>query len=239
METAWTLKEICRIVNGSLYGEEGLFISSIGIDSRNMLPSSESMFVALQGRAARRSSLTLNNCISRVSGLFWFPLDQDVENFPGAGFCLVEDTLVGLQKLAAARRKDFSGQVAAITGSNGKTIVKEWIYQLLAPSFDIHRSPKSFNSQVGVPLSVLMLEDHHQIGLFEAGISLPGEMERLERIISPDVGVFTNLGTAHQENFESLEEKLKEKLFLVQTLQQNHIQGGSKGRTFVCGSFPG
>ncbi|MDX2430665.1 MAG: bifunctional UDP-N-acetylmuramoyl-tripeptide:D-alanyl-D-alanine ligase/alanine racemase, partial [Bacteroides sp.] len=205
--------DICRIVNGSPSGEQDRNIVSIGIDSRIMLPSPDSMFVALRGER-HDGHVYIEQLYKQGVRSFLVSLAQDAGNFPGAGFCLVDDTLLALQKLAAARRNDFSGKVAAITGSNGKTIVKEWIYQLLAPSQDLHRSPKSFNSQVGVPLSLLMLEDHHQMGLFEAGISLPGEMAKLEKIISPKVGLFTNLGTAHQENFENFEQKLREKLVL-------------------------
>jgi len=126
----------------------------------------------------------------------------------------VENTLSGLQELAAARRQLFEGTVVALTGSNGKTIVKEWIYQCLSDQFSVHRSPKSYNSQVGVPLSVWMIGEHHKLAIIEAGMSRPGEMEKLRQIIQPGIGLFTNLGTAHQENFESLEEKLREKLLL-------------------------
>ena len=219
MQADLTLREICRIVQGTMIGQGNVAIDSLVIDSRNMLPSSHAMFVALMGERHDGHQYIEQLYLQGVRA-FLVAMPQDVTSFPGAGFCLVEDSLAALQELAAARRKAFHGLVAAITGSNGKTIVKEWIYQLLAPSFSIHRSPKSFNSQVGVPLSVMMLEDTHQIGLFEAGISLPGEMERLEKIISPEVGVFTNLGTAHQENFESMEQKLREKLSLFKSCKR-------------------
>ena len=128
----------------------------------------------------------------------------DFHLFPGAGFCLVKDTLSGLQELASARRQAFKGYVAAISGSNGKTIVKEWIFHCLNDPFSVHRSPKSYNSQVGVPLSVWMMGDNHDLAVIEAGISQPGEMEKLQKIIQPQIGLFTNLGSAHQENFNSL-----------------------------------
>ncbi len=213
METAWMLMDICRIVDGTMTGEKGILIDRVGIDSRNMLPSPGTLFVALKGER-HDGHHYIEQLYRQGVRAFMVSVIQETERFPGAGFCLVKDTLAGLQQLAAARRKAFTGSVAAITGSNGKTIVKEWIYQLLAPTLNIHRSPKSFNSQVGVPLSVWMLEDQHQMGLFEAGISFPGEMRRLEKIISPDLGIFTNLGSAHQENFKNLGEKLKEKLTL-------------------------
>ena len=119
-----------------------------------------------------------------------------------------------LQQLAQYHRHRFQYPVIGITGSNGKTIVKEWISQLLACDSKIIRSPKSFNSQVGVPLSVLLMEPHSDLAIFEAGISMAGEMERLERIISPEIGIFTNLGTAHQENFNNLAVKGHEKMKL-------------------------
>ena len=140
-----------------------------------------------------------------------------LEPFAGAGFVLVPDTLAALQTLAARHRADFTGPVWAITGSNGKTIVKEWLAQLLAPDEDICRSPKSYNSQVGVPLSVWELAPgRHTLGIFEAGISEYGEMEKLARVIQPTHGIFTTLGTAHDAGFSSQNEKLGEKLRLFE-----------------------
>ncbi|MVN76845.1 bifunctional UDP-N-acetylmuramoyl-tripeptide:D-alanyl-D-alanine ligase/alanine racemase [Hymenobacter sp. HMF4947] len=137
--------------------------------------------------------------------------------FAGAGFIQVADTLVALQTLAAAHRAAFTGPVWAITGSNGKTIVKEWLAQLLAPDEDICRSPKSYNSQVGVPLSVWELAPgRHTLGIFEAGISERGEMDKLAAIIRPTHGIFTTLGTAHDAGFSSETEKLDEKLRLFE-----------------------
>ncbi len=213
MGTIWTLKDICRIVEGTLSGEESIRVSTLAIDSRNLLPLPSTMFIALKGER-HDGHHYIEQLYRQGIRAFLVSRTPDAGLYPGAGFCLVEDTLLGLQRLAAAKRKAFKGPVTAITGSNGKTIVKEWIYQLLAPTFNIHRSPKSYNSQVGVPLSLWMLEDYHALGVIEAGISFPGEMERLESIISPVTGIFTNLGTAHQENFESSEEKLREKLSL-------------------------
>jgi alanine racemase len=137
--------------------------------------------------------------------------------FEGAGFIQVADTLAALQALAAQHRAAFQRPVWAITGSNGKTIVKEWLAQLLAPDEDICRSPKSYNSQVGVPLSVWELAPgRHTLGIFEAGISEQGEMVRLARIIQPTHGIFTTLGTAHDAGFASEAEKLAEKLQLFE-----------------------
>jgi len=209
----WNLKDICQLIGGSLHGEEGITVLTLAIDSRTVLPSPNLMFVALKGER-HDGHQYIEQLYRQGIRAFLVSSLPDMEQYAGAGFCLVEDTLQGLQLLAAAKRRAFSGTVAAITGSNGKTIVKEWIYQLLTPDFHVHRSPKSYNSQVGVPLSLWMLENKYEIGLIEAGISFPGEMQRLEKIITPDLGLFTNLGTAHQENFGSYEEKLREKLSL-------------------------
>lgn len=129
-------------------------------------------------------------------------------------FLVVSNVLKALQRLAAKHREQFDVPVVGITGSNGKTVVKEWLYQLLSPERRITRSPRSYNSQIGVPLSVWMMDSHTELGIFEAGISEMGEMEALEPIIRPTIGVLTNIGGAHQENFTSLQEKCMEKLLL-------------------------
>jgi Alr-MurF fusion protein len=141
--------------------------------------------------------------------------DPDVfASAEGVGWIKTDDTLLALQQFAAEHRKRFSIPVIAVTGSNGKTIVKEWLAQLLAPEMAVCRSPLSYNSRVGVPLSVLQLSPAHQIAIFEAGISMPGEMEPLNHIINPTVGLFTGIGAAHDENFSGRMEKTKEKLKL-------------------------
>lgn len=136
-------------------------------------------------------------------------------NFPDADFLFVPNTLTALQSLAAYHRSRFNIPIIGITGSNGKTLVKEWLYQLLAPDFTVTRSPRSYNSQIGVPLSVWGLWEKTEVALFEAAISQRNEMASLERIIKPTIGIFTCLGSAHQENFSSMEEKCQEKLQLM------------------------
>lgn len=138
----------------------------------------------------------------------------------GQNWILVPDSLKALQQVASWHRSLFSIPILGITGSNGKTIVKEWLAQLLGPDFLVCKSPKSFNSQIGVPISVWNLSPSHNLGIFEAGISEKGEMESLEAIIKPDIGVFTNLGVAHSEGFESQIEKLREKLKLFTHAQK-------------------
>ena len=142
------------------------------------------------------------------------PDDAMLHACPEAGFLVVENTLAALQLLGEKHRKAFDIPVVGITGSNGKTIVKEWLSQLLAHTLNVARSPRSYNSQVGVPLSVWQINGHTQVALIEAGISEPEEMQRLQQIVNPTIGILTNIGGAHQENFSSLEEKCIEKLAL-------------------------
>lgn len=144
-----------------------------------------------------------------------------VSNLPkplleGAHFIQVEDTLAAFQQLAASHRTLFDFPVIAITGSNGKTIVKEWLNFLLSPEYNIIRSPKSYNSQVGVPLSVLGMNEGHNLAIFEAGISTTHEMSKLEAVIRPTIGILTNIGSAHDEGFQNMAEKIKEKTKLFQ-----------------------
>src|SRR4029079_3011810 len=132
----------------------------------------------------------------------------DETQYPAAYFLKVADTLTALQSLAAYNRKQYSIPVIGITGSNGKTIVKEWLYQLLQDQYSIVRSPRSFNSQIGVPLSVWQMNERHTLGIFEAGISTTGEMDKLESIVEPTIGILTNIGEAHNEGFTDNQQKL-------------------------------
>jgi alanine racemase len=127
---------------------------------------------------------------------------------------MVADTGIALHQLAQYHRQQFSISVLGITGSNGKTIVKEWLYQLLNPEFNIVRSPKSYNSQLGVPISVWQMNATHTLAIFEAGISKKDEMQTLQKIIQPTIGIITNIGEAHSEGFPDITEKLSEKLSL-------------------------
>jgi UDP-N-acetylmuramoyl-tripeptide--D-alanyl-D-alanine ligase len=147
------------------------------------------------------------------AGVRHFVISQmmDVEQFPAANFFLVERTITALHTIAKAHRARFDLPVIGITGSNGKTIVKEWLFQLLHPLYAICRSPKSYNSQIGVPLSVWQLTDTDELGIFEAGISQPGEMEKLAPLVQPQIGLFTNIGAAHSEGFSGNAQKIEEK----------------------------
>jgi Alr-MurF fusion protein len=210
----FSLKNIAKKINASVAGDESLVFSFLSVDSRSISDSTQTLFVALQ--TSRNNG---HNYIADVyqKGVRTFLVSEKkfpFKKYPGAGFLIVENTLEALQQLAAYKRSLFKNPVLAITGSNGKTVVKEWLYQLMQEDEIICRSPKSFNSQIGVPLSVWQLEKKHALGIFEAGISHPGEMERLAKIISPTEGLITNVKAAHEENFSSRKEKANEKLKL-------------------------
>ena len=226
MKTEWSLSEIASRIYATIHGTGEIMVSSLATDSRNLIPSDTILFIALTGE-----NHDGHHFIGELyqSGIRAFMVSRlpDISLYPDAGFCLVEDTLSGLQALASEKRNQFSGTVAAISGSNGKTIVKEWIYHCMGSHFNVHRSPKSYNSQVGVPLSLWMIDNRNDMAIIEAGISQPGEMEKLERIISPGIGLFTNLGSAHQENFSDLEEKLKEKLRLFERCHKVICRSGA------------
>ena len=186
-------------------------ITETTVDSRSVTAPASALFFALRGVNHDGHdyipALYARGCRNFVVGAWRVEFDA----LTGANFFRVLDVRAALQSLAAWRRSRLRADVVAVTGSNGKTIVKEWIYQLLASEPGIYRSPRSYNSQIGVPLSVLGIEEQCRLAVIEAGISQPGEMERLEEIIRPRVGIFTHLGDAHSENFESQEQKLREK----------------------------
>jgi alanine racemase len=190
-------------------------VENLLIDSRQVSAPAVSLFFALPGKR-HDGHRYLDDLYQR--GVRQFVVSQEVglNNLPEANVLKVDNTLDALQALAAYHRAQFNIPVIGITGSNGKTVVKEWLWQLLSADYNIVRSPKSYNSQVGVPLSVWQMNKHHTLAIFEAGISQPGEMERLAKIIRPTIGVFTNLGPAHQEGFASEEQKLSEKMRLFE-----------------------
>ncbi len=211
--TAYPVNDIARIVNGRLIGASSISIDHIVTDSRKILFPAGSAFFAIAGYR-RDGHLFLAEAFQRGVKCFVVSFVPDLQEFPGAVFIVVEDTLSALQTLAAFHRSAFHYPVIGITGSNGKTIVKEWLNHLLQHQFSIVRSPKSYNSQIGVPLSVWQMDDTSNLGIFEAGISTVGEMEALSHIIKPNIGVFTNIGDAHSEGFVNMREKISEKLQL-------------------------
>ncbi len=216
----YTLEETTRIIDGKLFASGNLSdqkIEQIITDSRTFFKSENALFFALKG-PRNDGHQYIPELIER--GVAFFVVSDSSVISPRANFILVRNTTVALQQMAAFHRSQFHYPVVGITGSNGKTMVKEWLHELLQDEFRIVRSPKSYNSQIGVPLSVLLMESHYNLGIFEAGISMPGEMKNLAAIIKPDVGIVTHLGDAHQENFRSLLHKTEEKLQLFVNAQK-------------------
>lgn len=189
-------------------------IAYLRIDSRKISHPGESMFIALMSERRNGHAFIASAYQSGVRCFLVSETHIELHDFPEAWFIAVDNTLQGLQQLGIWHRKQFQLPIIGITGSNGKTIVKEWLNQLLENDFNIVRSPKSFNSQIGVPLSVWAIKPEHNLGIFEAGISMSGEMEHLEKIIQPSIGIFTNIGRTHNEGFLNQRHKINEKLFL-------------------------
>lgn len=210
---SFTIQQILSQIDATFYGiNQELSIDNISIDSRSLQNNSQTLFFAIIGPNYDSHNFIPDLISQGVQNFVVTSLDEKWTS--QANFLVVENTLDALQKFAAFYRKKFTFPIIGITGSNGKTIVKEWLNFLLSPDFNIIRSPKSYNSQVGVPLSVIAINDQHNLGIFEAGISTVHEMEKLERIIQPTIGLLTNIGPAHDEGFENLGQKIKEKLKL-------------------------
>uniref|UniRef100_UPI0040487FDF bifunctional UDP-N-acetylmuramoyl-tripeptide:D-alanyl-D-alanine ligase/alanine racemase n=1 Tax=Algoriphagus sp. TaxID=1872435 RepID=UPI0040487FDF len=205
-----------KITGGAGLGKDpGQAIAQISIDSRQVLHPQQNLFVALKGAKADGISFVpeLLNL-----GVSYFLVD-DQTSIPSSWldrgyFIQVKDTRIALQSLATYQRVQFTKPVVGITGSNGKTIVKEWLGQVLSQQFAVAKSPKSYNSQVGVPLSIFGIQSYHQVALLEAGVSKTGDMDTLAKMIQPGLGIFTNIGSAHEEGFPDIKEKIAEKLKL-------------------------
>ncbi len=208
-----SIEKINEVIGGKIYGNAfSDVIEWISVDSRSSQHSTQTLFFALVGH--RHNGHQYLAELSK-KGMTHFVVSQLPNSLhPEHTYLLVPDTQKALQQLAAYYRSLFSFPVIAITGSNGKTIVKEWLNFLLSPEYSIIRSPKSYNSQTGVPLSVFQMNEFHNLGIFEAGISTVSEMEKLEAILKPNVGILTNIGSAHNEGFESIRQKIVEKLKL-------------------------
>ena len=210
----YTVKEIAEIINAKTKKLTNDSISILLTDSRRLSYPEESLFFAIKTKTNDGHNYIGELYRSRVRNFVVGEMRPEFEAMTEANFLLVKDVVRALQQLATYHRKRFDIPVIGITGSNGKTVVKEFLYQLLHKEFNIVRSPRSYNSQIGVPLSVWQMNEKHTLGVFEAGISLPDEMERLQPIILPTVGIITNIGEAHQENFVSMTQKCLEKLTL-------------------------
>ena len=224
----YSFSEVAAITGGRIIQQhDASTFSQLLLDSRKLTYPDQTIFITISSQHRKAIDFIAE---LYEKGVRNFIIDEmiDISGLAFSNILFVENSLAGLQQLATHHRKRFSLPVIGITGSNGKTIVKEWLNQLLSAEFNIVRSPRSFNSQVGVPLSVLQITNEHTLGIFEAGISEPGEMEKLERIIEPTLGVLTNIGDAHDSGFTSREEKLIEKSILFKNAEsviwglQNH-----------------
>ena len=215
----YSIEKVASLIGAHRYGTAATAVGFLLTDSRSLSFPEETLFFALKSER--------NDGHRYIADLYRRGVRSFVvETLPGnytrhaatewadANFLVVSSSLAALQRLAERHRDSFDIPIVGITGSNGKTMVKEWLYQLLMPSMNVTRSPRSYNSQIGVPLSIWQLNENSALGLFEAGISKVGEMARLTDIIQPTIGVFTSLGMAHQENFLSLEDKCREKFRL-------------------------
>ena len=211
----YTIEKVATLIGARRYGEHETTIGWLLTDSRSLCFPEQTLFFAL--RSKRNDGHKYIDELYR-RGVRSFVVEHEPTDYqttyPDANFLKVPSPLAALQRLAERHRDEFDIPVVGITGSNGKTWVKEWLYQILMPTMKVTRSPKSYNSQIGVPLSVWLLNEQTQVALFEAGISEPGEMLALHDIIQPTIGVLTSLGSAHQENFRNMDEKCMEKLQL-------------------------
>ncbi len=210
----YTIGQINRIVGGrGVLQAPDSKVTRLLTDSRSLGIPEETLFFAIETRHGDGHRF-IDALYRKGVRNFAVSSESAVKDLPQANFVVVEDSIAALQALAAHHRKMFSMPVVGITGSNGKTVVKEWLYHLVAGSCSVVRSPRSYNSQIGVPLSVWQMREGHTLAIIEAGISQAGEMERLQQVIMPTLGIFTNIGDAHQENFGTLEEKCREKMLL-------------------------
>lgn len=214
-----TLGDMTNWCHGALTGNTDTHIEHLLTDSRKINEPEYSLFIALKTKLRDGHNYIADAYQAGVRS-FLVSEDTDQALLKGANILKVKDTLAALQQIVANYRKRFDLPVIGITGSNGKTMVKEWLYQLLNGSYNTIRSPKSYNSQVGVPLSVWLLDEQSELAIFEAGISQPGEMEKLEHIVRPTIGVFTNIGEAHSEGFLNVRQKINEKLILFRHVRQ-------------------
>lgn len=218
---SYTLQQLTEICDAKFIGntpEE--LIQQIIIDSRKAKHFSHHLFVAIKGERNNGHSFIADLYKKGFRNFIISDENFDISGFSQANFLLVNDSIITFQKIAKHHREQHQIPVIGITGSNGKTIVKEWLHTCLQKHFKICKSPKSYNSQVGVPLSVIGLNKRDEIALYEAGISMPEEMMKLQNIIQPSIGIFTNIGQAHSENFKSKEDKIKEKAKLFSSAEK-------------------
>ena len=241
MNLNYSIGEIASITQGTVRGDLQVTVNSLFIDSRNHFNENNSLFIAIKGefndgheylvelyqKGLRNFIIERTAREKLINKVRFFKKNKNVQ-FSEANIIVVENAVVALQKIATHHRRKFDIPVIGITGSNGKTIVKEWLYHILRSQFNIVRSPKSYNSQVGVPLSILQMNRRHTLAIFEAGISIPGEMKVLEEMIAPTIGLLTNIGTAHLGNFESKISLINEKKILFNNCEYTYIDDKDK-----------
>jgi len=201
----YSVLELQNILSAEIFGSKKALISKLYFDSRNIVSTENCAFISLKGSHTEDAY---------EKGIRIY-IGKKFDNYrPNCTYIVVKEPLTSLQNWAKFHRKKYNIPIVGITGSNGKTIVKEWLNHLLNEKFSIIRNPKSYNSQLGLPLSILEINENHNLGIFEAGISLPDEMLKLEKILAPQIGVLTNIGTAHLENFTSKKQLIQEKIKL-------------------------
>lgn len=211
----YNLKEIADIIGEKFIGNSSVDFFKIITDSRQIGSFEKSLFIAISG-TQHDGHKYIDTAYSLGVRAFVISKFIDTSQYPEAGFIFSDNSIQSLQKIASYKRSLYTKPIIAITGSNGKTIIKEWLHWILSPYYKIIRSPKSYNSQIGVPLSLWLLNNDSDFAIIEAGISKEGEMEALANIIKPDIGIITNIGTAHQSNFSSIEQKAAEKMKLLE-----------------------
>lgn len=211
----YTIEKVTTLIGARRFGETEMKIAFLLTDSRSLCFPDETLFFAIKSERNDGHKYIPDLYRRGVRNFVVTRLPENYAvNYPDANFLMVLNTLEALQRLAERHRDEFNIPIIGITGSNGKTMAKEWLYHLLSPNMRVTRSPRSYNSQIGVPLSVWLINEQTEVGVFEAGISQPGEMKALRDIIQPTIAVLTNLGAAHQENFESMSDKCAEKMRL-------------------------
>lgn len=246
----YPIEQVASLIGAHRYGTAATAVGFLLTDSRSLSFPEETLFFALKSERNDGHRYVADLYRRGVRSFVVETLPDNYEQnaarqWADANFLVVPSSLAALQRLAERHRDSFDIPIIGITGSNGKTMVKEWLYQILMPTMNVTRSPRSYNSQIGVPLSIWQLNENSAVGLFEAGISRVGEMSRLTDIIQPTIGVFTSLGMAHQENFLSMEDKCREKFLLFRdcktlvwpldndiafrVLRQSHFRGEQLG----------
>jgi alanine racemase len=238
---SYNLKQLTQFCSAQFMGTSPkTIIRELLIDSRKAKNLPNQLFIAIKG-VRHNGHLFIDELYRK--GLRNFLISEEhfnVSQYPEANFLLVNNSVLAIQEIAENHRSNVQIPIIGITGSNGKTIVKEWLSTCLQSSFKVCKNPKSYNSQVGVPLSVLGLNSDSEIGIFEAGISQVDEMSRLQKIINPSIGIFTNIGQAHSENFYSIKEKVKEKIQLFSSANSLiYCKDHSEIHAIVCEEFTG